>query len=140
MRRRRRRCWRKSRSRTPQGLKLLRRRAETMRCRAGLHRVLRVARTLADLDGAGKIGRLHLAKPCPTGRSPKTSGAPPDIYRWACEPPRSGFGFLIPHYPVSSQRVIAFGLVRASLSVIRCNDDDATAEASRGGPRCDEQG
>ena len=28
----------------------------------GYHRVLRVARTLADLDGADKIGRLHLAE------------------------------------------------------------------------------
>ena len=28
----------------------------------GYHRVLRVARTLADLDGAEKIGRLHLAE------------------------------------------------------------------------------
>jgi predicted ATPase with chaperone activity len=37
--------------------------AETMRLSArGYHRVLRVARTLADLDGAEKIGRLHLAE------------------------------------------------------------------------------
>ena len=28
----------------------------------GYHRVLRVARTLADLDAADKIGRLHLAE------------------------------------------------------------------------------
>jgi hypothetical protein len=28
----------------------------------GYHRVLRVARTLADLDGAEKIGRAHLAE------------------------------------------------------------------------------
>jgi len=46
-----------------QGQKLLRDAAETMRLSArGYHRVLRVARTLADLDGAGKIGRLHLAE------------------------------------------------------------------------------
>ncbi|MBN9148468.1 YifB family Mg chelatase-like AAA ATPase [Nitrobacter sp.] len=46
-----------------QGLKLLREAAESMRLSArGYHRVLRVARTLADLDGAGKIGRLHLAE------------------------------------------------------------------------------
>ena len=45
------------------GLKLLRDAAETMRLSArGYHRVLRVARTLADLDGAEKIGRLHLAE------------------------------------------------------------------------------
>jgi magnesium chelatase family protein len=43
--------------------KLLRDAAETMRLSArGYHRVLRVARTLADLDHADKIGRLHLAE------------------------------------------------------------------------------
>ena len=37
--------------------------AENMRLSArGYHRVLRVARTLADLDGAEKIGRLHFAE------------------------------------------------------------------------------
>jgi magnesium chelatase family protein len=47
----------------PPGTKLLREAAETMRLSArGYHRVLRVARTLADLDGADKIGRLHLAE------------------------------------------------------------------------------
>jgi magnesium chelatase family protein len=46
-----------------QGQKLLRDAAETMRLSArGYHRVLRVARTLADLDGADKVGRLHLAE------------------------------------------------------------------------------
>jgi magnesium chelatase family protein len=30
--------------------------------RVAYHRVLRVARTLADLDGTEKIGRLHLAE------------------------------------------------------------------------------
>ena len=46
-----------------QGLKLLRDAAETMRLSArGYHRVLRVARTLADLDGVAQIGRLHLAE------------------------------------------------------------------------------
>ena len=46
-----------------QGLKLLRDASESMRLSArGYHRVLRVARTLADLDGAEKIGRLHLAE------------------------------------------------------------------------------
>ena len=47
----------------PQGTKLLRDAAETMRLSArGYHRVLRVARTLADLDGADRIGKLHLAE------------------------------------------------------------------------------
>jgi magnesium chelatase family protein len=46
-----------------QGQKLLRDAAETMRLSArGYHRVLRVARTLADLDGADAVGRLHLAE------------------------------------------------------------------------------
>ena len=46
-----------------QGQKLLREAAETMRLSArGYHRVLRVARTLADLDHADRIGRLHLAE------------------------------------------------------------------------------
>lgn len=44
------------------GLALLRDAAVTMKLSArGYHRVLRVARTLADLDGADMIGRLHLA-------------------------------------------------------------------------------
>ena len=45
------------------GLTLLRDAADAMRLSArGYHRVLRVARTLADLDGAEKIGRIHLAE------------------------------------------------------------------------------
>ncbi|MPZ58881.1 MAG: YifB family Mg chelatase-like AAA ATPase [Rhizobiales bacterium] len=45
------------------GLALLRDAAEAMRLSArGYHRVLRVARTLADLDGAAKVGRVHLAE------------------------------------------------------------------------------
>jgi magnesium chelatase family protein len=45
------------------GLKLLREAAEAMQLSArGYHRVLRVARTLADLDGADKVGRIHLAE------------------------------------------------------------------------------
>ncbi|MBC7579976.1 MAG: ATP-binding protein [Tardiphaga sp.] len=45
------------------GQALLRDAAETMKLSArGYHRVLRVARTLADLDGADRIGRPHLAE------------------------------------------------------------------------------
>ncbi len=45
------------------GLALLRDAANSMRLSArGYHRVLRVARTLADLDGAEKVGRVHLAE------------------------------------------------------------------------------
>jgi magnesium chelatase family protein len=45
------------------GLVLLREAADAMRLSArGYHRVLRVARTLADLDGAEKVGRVHLAE------------------------------------------------------------------------------
>ncbi|AMN38742.1 YifB family Mg chelatase-like AAA ATPase [Rhodoplanes sp. Z2-YC6860] len=45
------------------GLTLLREAADAMRLSArGYHRVLRVARTLADLDGSDKVGRVHLAE------------------------------------------------------------------------------
>jgi magnesium chelatase family protein len=45
------------------GMTLLRDTADAMRLTArGYHRVLRVARTLADLDGADKVGRVHLAE------------------------------------------------------------------------------
>ena len=45
------------------GLALLRDAAEAMRLSArGYHRVLKVARTLADLDGAEIVGRIHLAE------------------------------------------------------------------------------
>ncbi len=45
------------------GLALLRDASDAMRLSArGYHRVLRVARTLADLDGAEKISRVHLAE------------------------------------------------------------------------------
>jgi magnesium chelatase family protein len=45
------------------GLTLLRDAADAMRLSArGYHRVLRVARTLADLDGAENVGRVHLAE------------------------------------------------------------------------------
>jgi magnesium chelatase family protein len=45
------------------GLTLLREAADAIRLSArGYHRVLRVARTLADLDGAEKVGRVHIAE------------------------------------------------------------------------------
>jgi magnesium chelatase family protein len=45
------------------GMALLREAADAMRLSArGYHRVLRVARTLADLDGLDKVGRVHLAE------------------------------------------------------------------------------
>jgi magnesium chelatase family protein len=45
------------------GLALLRDASEAMRLSArGYHRVLRVARTLADLDGKDAVGRLHVAE------------------------------------------------------------------------------
>jgi magnesium chelatase family protein len=45
------------------GLALVRDAADAMRLTArGYHRVLRVARTLADLDGAADGGRIHLAE------------------------------------------------------------------------------
>ncbi|SKA05410.1 YifB family Mg chelatase-like AAA ATPase [Consotaella salsifontis] len=45
------------------GIKLLRDAADQMRFSArAYHRILKVARTLADLDGAETVGRLHLAE------------------------------------------------------------------------------
>ena len=45
------------------GLALIRDAADAMRLTArGYHRVLRVARTLADLDGGHKVGRVHIAE------------------------------------------------------------------------------
>ncbi|MGL4811193.1 MAG: YifB family Mg chelatase-like AAA ATPase [Beijerinckiaceae bacterium] len=47
----------------PAGQALIRTAAETMKLTArGYHRVLRVARTLADLEGAAAISRAHLAE------------------------------------------------------------------------------
>ncbi|GJE76834.1 hypothetical protein BGCPKDLD_3433 [Methylorubrum suomiense] len=46
-----------------EGTALIRHAAETMRLSArGFHRTLRVARTLADLDGEERVRRLHLAE------------------------------------------------------------------------------
>ncbi|PLX37704.1 MAG: AAA family ATPase [Hyphomicrobiales bacterium] len=45
------------------GFDLLRQAADTLQLSArGYHRVLKVARTLADLDGAEQVGRVHLAE------------------------------------------------------------------------------
>jgi magnesium chelatase family protein len=45
------------------GLRLIREAADAMRLSArGYHRVLKVARTLADLDGEAKVRRIHLAE------------------------------------------------------------------------------
>jgi magnesium chelatase family protein len=45
------------------GLSLLRQAADTLQLSArGFHRTLKVARTLADLDGADRVGRIHVAE------------------------------------------------------------------------------
>jgi magnesium chelatase family protein len=47
----------------PAGVELLRRASETLGLSArGFHRTLRVARTLADLDAADKVERMHVAE------------------------------------------------------------------------------
>jgi magnesium chelatase family protein len=54
---------RSTRSPPPEGRALLVRAAERLRLSArGYHRVLRVARTLADLEGAATVGRRHIAE------------------------------------------------------------------------------
>ena len=62
--RRRRRAWSKRSPRPrPAAISLLRDAAERMRLSArGYHRVLKLARTLADLDGGGAVRRVHLAE------------------------------------------------------------------------------
>jgi hypothetical protein len=65
-----------SSSTNARGLSLLREATDAMRLSArGHHRVLRVARTLADLDGADKKARVQSPKRCPTGRWPTKCGA-----------------------------------------------------------------
>jgi magnesium chelatase family protein len=45
------------------GIELLRQASEALQLSArGFHRTLRVARTLADLDGAETVGRIHIAE------------------------------------------------------------------------------
>lgn len=45
------------------GLQLLRDAADKLKFSArGYHRILKVARTLADLDQASHVGRIHLAE------------------------------------------------------------------------------
>jgi len=45
------------------GLALVREASDRLRLSArGFHRVLKLARTIADLDGVGEVGRLHLAE------------------------------------------------------------------------------
>ncbi len=57
------RCWRRSPRPRPQGLALLREAADALSFSArGYHRTLRVARTLADLDGEEKVARIHVAE------------------------------------------------------------------------------
>lgn len=59
------------------GLSLLREASDAMRLTArGFHRVLKVARTLADLDGAGRTGRVHVAEALSYRRRSVPGGAP----------------------------------------------------------------
>jgi magnesium chelatase family protein len=59
------------------GLTLLRDATDAMHLTArGYHRVLRVARTLADLDASERVGRVHLAEALSSGRWPSRCAAP----------------------------------------------------------------
>jgi magnesium chelatase family protein len=44
------------------GVSLLRNAANALHLTARYHRVIKVARTLADLEGVERIGRIHLAE------------------------------------------------------------------------------
>ena len=56
-------CWSRSPCPTRRAFALLRQASEKLQLSArGFHRTLRVARTLADLDGADKVARLHVAE------------------------------------------------------------------------------
>ena len=58
------------------GLRLLRDAAETLRLSArGYHRVLKLARTLADLDGGGPTRRAHLAEALSYRGAPQRAAA-----------------------------------------------------------------
>lgn len=60
-----------------QGQDLLIRAAETLNLTArGYHRVIRVARTLADLDGSENVRRLHIAEALSYRRMPTTDQTP----------------------------------------------------------------
>jgi hypothetical protein len=80
-----------------QGQKLLRDAAETPSAR-GYHRVLRVARTLADLDGAEKSAGCIWPKPCPIARSPRRSGTQPDLlgFQLTVNQPVTSFLYALP--------------------------------------------
>ena len=55
---------------------LLREAAERMRISArGYHRVLKLARTLADLDGGGAVKRVHLAEALSYRAGPERAAA-----------------------------------------------------------------
>ncbi len=62
----------------PEGRALLVRAAERLRLSArGYHRVLRVARTLADLEGAAIVGRRHVAEALSYRRQRTLPDSPP---------------------------------------------------------------
>ncbi len=69
-------CWRPSPSPTPRAARCLTRAAERLGLSArAWHRPLRVARTLADLDGSDAVRRLHIARGLELSPTAATLGA-----------------------------------------------------------------
>ena len=78
----RRRCSRRWREPDGDGLALMREAADAMRLSArGFHRVLKVARTLADLDGEERVRRMHLAEALSYRARTPTAARPPSPER-----------------------------------------------------------
>jgi len=53
----------------------------------GFHRILKLARTIADLDGATEVGRTHLAEALTYASIPQRNSGPRDSRQSASQEP-----------------------------------------------------